>query len=481
MLNLVSLLQKNSALALITKRSETSFDQLHERVERTAAGFRALGVLPGHRILLLMPMSIDLYVSLLALFWIDATVMLVDPSAPLDQIFNRFKPQGFIGSPKAHLLRLKHAGLRGLPVYVSTGFIPLIHKRLEKIVAEPVPVTEPKHPALLTFTTGTTGTPKAMARSHAFLLAQHNALSGHMDFKPGDVDLPTLPVFLLHSLAAGATCVIPDADLRNPGAVDPKPVVDQIESNLVTSMSGAPAFFNAICKHVLENGGHFQGVKKIFTGGGRVLAADVERIQTCFPNATITIVYGSTEAEPIATLNASKNLDRLRDGEKNGRGALVGRPVDEIEVKVVNDEVWVSGQHVNRSYFQSPERDNENKVSDGERVWHKTGDAGYLQDSEIWLLGRIGDAVDGHWPMPVEGAVRQLPFVLQAALVGHEDQAVLVLVLDSQPENWRQQVATITARPVIITERIPLDPRHNTKIDRKRLLSTLIKNDQDLI
>ena len=83
--------------------------------------------------------------------------------------------------------------------------------------------------------------------------------------------------------------------------------------------------------------------------------------------------------------------------------------------------------------------------------------------------------------MPVEGAVRQLPFVLQAALVGYQDQAVLVLVLDSQPENWRKQVSGVTPLPVILAKEIRLDPRHNTKIDRKRLMTRLLKQPQDLI
>ena len=152
--NLVSLLPNTSHTALISTQGALTFEELHNLVSRTAAGLHKAGVRPGDRILLMMPMSNELYISLLALFWIDATVMLVDPSAPLESILKSYPPSGFIGSPKAHLLRLKFKTLRGLSLYISTGFIPLWHRRLSETVEEPIPISDAIHPALLTFTTG---------------------------------------------------------------------------------------------------------------------------------------------------------------------------------------------------------------------------------------------------------------------------------------------------------------------------------------
>ena len=479
--NLVSLLPNTSHTALISTQGALTFEELHNLVSRTAAGLHKAGVRPGDRILLMMPMSNELYISLLALFWIDATVMLVDPSAPLESILKSYPPSGFIGSPKAHLLRLKFKTLRGLSLYISTGFIPLWHRRLSETVEEPIPISDAIHPALLTFTTGTTGIPKAMARSHSFLLAQHKALAHHMDFKDGDVDMPTLAVFLLHSLAAGATCVLPDADLKNVAEVNAESLIKQLEQHNVTSMSGAPAFFNALCTPMLEWGQQNKTIQKIFTGGGRVMASDVQRLQRCFPLAKITIVYGSTEAEPIATLNAIERISDLVKGEEMGLGALVGQPVDDITVKVVDDELWVTGAHVNTHYFQSPQADLENKINDGEHIWHRTGDAAVIKGNDIWLLGRVGESIHGNWPMPVEGMVLQLDFVKQAALVKYQGSAVLVLVCESLPSDWRTQVARRTELPVILHDHIPLDPRHNTKIDRKRLSELLAQSPQDIL
>ena len=172
--------------------------------------------------------------------------MLVDLSAPLDEILKRFRPSGFIGSPKAHLLRIKYSSLRGLPLYISTGFIPLWHRRLSSMTAEPIPITDASHPPADIYHRYHRN-PQSYGPSAFILLAQHKALAHHMDFAAGDVDMPTLAVFLLHSLAAGATCVLPDANLRNVAEVNAESIIKQIEHHSVTSMSRCPCFQCPVC------------------------------------------------------------------------------------------------------------------------------------------------------------------------------------------------------------------------------------------
>src|SRR5208282_3075209 len=84
-------------------------------------------------------------------------------------------------------------------------------------------------PALVTFTSGSTGRPKAAMRTHGFLLAQHRALEASLALQPGTRDLTTLPIFVLGNLASGVTSVLPDADLRSPGKIAPRPVLTQIQ------------------------------------------------------------------------------------------------------------------------------------------------------------------------------------------------------------------------------------------------------------
>src|SRR5690606_1967444 len=85
---------------------------------------------------------------------------------------------------------------------------------------EPVAV-EKEHTALITFTTGSSGTPKGADRGHRFLAAQHYALNRHLPYNADDVDLPVFPIFSLNNLAAGVKTVIPAIDVGAPNERDP--------------------------------------------------------------------------------------------------------------------------------------------------------------------------------------------------------------------------------------------------------------------
>src|SRR5207247_8700736 len=123
--------------------------------------------------------------------------------------------------------------LRDIPIAIWIGgCLPLTARVAHRTcdAAGPVESCSPDTPAIVTFTSGSTGEPKAVVRTHGFLIAQHRALVESLGLAPGEVDLTTLPVFLLANLASGVTSVIPDADLRAPGAIAPAPVLEQIRA-----------------------------------------------------------------------------------------------------------------------------------------------------------------------------------------------------------------------------------------------------------
>jgi acyl-CoA synthetase (AMP-forming)/AMP-acid ligase II len=480
MANVVSLLSASDRTALIAPDGESlTFAALGERVGRCAGGLVDMGLSPGDRVVLLVPMGIDLYVSLLALFRVGATAMLVDPSGPVREILSRYPPVAFIGSARAHLLRLKSPALRGLGLYVSTGFTPLPHHSLDGLSGAVPPIDSGGSPALLTFTTGTTGKPKAIARGHDFLIAQHHVLSGHMPVGPATIDLPTLPVFLLHSLAGGATCVIPDADLRAVGTVNPDPVIAQLNTHRVTTTSGSPAFFQRLADRLIETKTTLKHLTAIYTGGARVPGSLIDALAAVAPQASLHIVYGSTEAEPIAVLDAGQERDRLRAADIEGRGALVGRPVEAIDIRIDGPEgqpgeILVAGAHVNPRYLDDPAANARYKVIDGERTWHRTGDAGFLDESgDLWLVGRAGESVAGHWPLQVEGAADRLLFVQRSGLVDLDGEAVIAVALHDPPPDWADQVQRATGLRPVAVDRVPVDPRHNAKVDRRMLRALL--------
>ena len=489
-------------------RREIRFAELDARVARAAADLRERGVRPGERVLIFVPMSVELYVALLAVLRLGAVAVFVDAWADrrrLDAAVAAASPAAFLGTTRAHLLRLVSPAVRAIAthVWVRRDFGAGAPGDPRASVAE----VDPAAHALVTFTTGSTGRPKAAARSHAFLWAQHRALARHLGLRETDVDMPTLPVFVLHDLATGCTCVLPEFDPRRPGDIDACGVLAQMDAEGVTTCSASPSFFDAL---ISRCGARREALplRALFTGGAPVLPALARRLAT-LPGTAAHVVYGSTEAEPIASVAAGEMVAEL---DSAASGLCAGRPVDEIALRVVRahdgpieldargwtawdvapgetGEIVVAGEHVLPGYLDDPASDRENKVRDGARTWPRTGDAGRLDASgRLWLMGRVKQRVerDGRttWPLPVELAALRVPGVSHAAYVAAgaaSGAGVATLCVEvpggvlGAPEEAALRAAVMPAPlgRVVALARIPRDPRHASKTDSGALLELL--------
>jgi acyl-CoA synthetase (AMP-forming)/AMP-acid ligase II len=245
--------------------------------------------------------------------------------------------------------------------------------------------------------------------------------------------------------------------------------------------------------HVLKS------VTKVFTGGAPVFLDVLEQAQRVAPQATVTTVYGSTEAEPVAEIAYHAMSDADKRSTVEGGGLLVGRPVSAIQVRILPDrwgtpldplqteefealslgpgeagELVVSGPHVLPGYWQG-EGDRETKFRVDHTIWHRTGDAGMLDEqARIWLLGRcvarIDDEAGTLYPFTVECAIHRHPQVKRAAMVSHEGKRLLVLELYGRTDPvWldtvKRELSWAHLDEIRILRRIPVDKRHNAKID----------------
>jgi acyl-CoA synthetase (AMP-forming)/AMP-acid ligase II len=495
-------------------RSALTFADLETASAGVAALFWRAGLRPGDVALVFQPMSADLYVVLLALFRLGAVAMFVDPSAGRERLAlccATMPPKALVAIPKAHLLRLTVPSLARVPLKFSTGmWIPGATSLRTACELEPrarLETVSSDAPALVTFTSGSTGEPKAAVRTHGFLLAQHEALAQTLGLEPGLVDLPTLPIFVLANLASGVTSVLPDADVRHPGAIDPEPVVAQVRAFDVASTAASPALLERVARHCRAKGVTLPSLRKVFAGGAPVFPVLVDELAAVAPNADIVTVYGSTEAEPIAEV--SRGDTSAEDVERTGRGAglLAGKPVDSVRLCVVRDrwgrpvgpydadafaaerlppgevgEIVVSGRHVLPGYLGG-RGDEETKFRVEGDVWHRTGDLGYLDDGgRLWLMGRCGarvaDARGTLYPFAVEAAARRRAGVRRAALAALNGRRVLAVELEEGSDGaaidaLRHELAWACLDEVRVCKAIPVDARHNAKVDYPALYRML--------
>ncbi len=481
----------------------TTFARLDQLAARAARLLADNGLRPGDAVLVFVPMSAELYVALLAIFRLRLVAMFLDPSAGrqhIEHCCELHAPRALIAGTKAHLLRLFSPALRRIPVKFVVGLpVPgaVRWSRLERMspLAE-VRDCEPETPALLTFTSGSTGQPKAAVRTHGFLLAQHRALAESLHLTAGDVDLATMPIVLLANLGSGVTSVIPDADLRYPGAVKPGPIVTQVLAHSVTSSVASPAFFECLARHCAGRGLTLPSFRKLFTGGAPVFPRLLDQMQVMAPAADVVAVYGSTEAEPIAHVSRAEIRPEDLRAMLDGRGLLAGVPVPSIDLRILRDqwgtpvgpysrqefdaaccpagqpgEIVASGEHVLGGYLHG-RGDEETKFRVGGAVWHRTGDAGYLDgEGRLWLLGRcsarVRDARGELYPFAAETALYQDPRVRRAAVVAHAGKRVLAVELYEGQAQWSTPDALAWAAldEVRVLKRVPVDRRHNAKID----------------
>lgn len=527
-MNLTKLLQERARLhperpALIDwhKRCDRvlCFGELARRVSAGADALRQMGLSRGHVVLVFQPVSIELYEFLLAAFHSGIRVMLADPSAGRDFLSlccKRLAPDAFFGSWKAQCLRMAVPEMRRIGTAITPGpWFPGARKWRTDEGNMPLVEVPDEEPALITFTSGSTGVPKAAVRSHGFLLAQHRELCAALDFDDAEVDLITLPVFVLANLASGLTSVLAATDLAHPGSPDAEAIRGQCERLGVTRCTASPAFLEGL----LKSRDGMPAFRKLYTGGAPVFPDLLRRLRAALPDAGIHSVYGSTEAEPIAHFPADQ-MDAETDVVTcSGGGLCAGKPVSSIALRIIIDrwgdplgpmrqaefsemavsngqagEIAVSGRHVLRGYLQGI-GDSETKIHVDADVWHRTGDAGWIDGrGRLWLLGRCAEKLPSfpataglpeealRYPFAVECALREEFPEIRMAAIGWRGQRALVVGRTCGPqeiEAIREKAAQLGVEDVICLEELPLDRRHNAKIDYPALRQALEENESE--
>jgi acyl-CoA synthetase (AMP-forming)/AMP-acid ligase II len=225
-----------------------------------------------------------------------------------------------------------------------------------------------------------------------------------------------------------------------------------------------------------------------------------ERAAVVAPHARFVVAYGSTAAEPIARIDAAVGRAEAA-AIRGGAGLCVGRPDPQVTVKLLRPsaapilighgglaalevapgevgEVVVTGPHVNRRYFRDPAAERATKIVDEHgAIWHRTGDAAYLDPiGRLWLVGRIADVVRRgdatYHPTAVEAVARAAPWVERAALVGDGRGGTLLVVEPAtrrgrDPAGLVRHLAAqgVAIDRVALARTLPVDARHRAKLD----------------
>jgi acyl-CoA synthetase (AMP-forming)/AMP-acid ligase II len=370
----------------------------------------------------------------------------------------------------------------------------------------------PGETAAILFTSGSTGVPKGVVYTHAMFDAQVTSIRDTYGIEPGEVDLPTFPLFALFDPALGMTAVLPEMDFRFPAKADPAKLVLALTTHGCTNMFGSPALLDGLGRYGVREGVTLPSLRRVLSAGAPVRTDVLERMSTLLsPSAQVFTPFGATESLPVASIGSHEVLGDTARGAASGRGVCVGKPVLGSVVRIIRitddaiptwssdlevapgtvGEITVRGPVVTYEYYARPDATRLAKIRDGDAIVHRMGDVGaFDEQGRLWMCGRKSHRVETPtgtlFTVPIEEVLNVHPAVRRTALVGigPRGEERPVVLIEREPDadiGDRDLVREVTAlagmheatRSLtafhVYAGAFPVDTRHNAKIERESL------------
>ena len=507
--------------------THVTFRQLDAEVDAIARGLIGLGVLPEHRIVLMVRPSIEFIALSFGIMRAGACCTLIDPGMGKHSVLrclDTVDPDGFVAITPVHVVR------RLMPWrFRNARFNVVVGPPTRRLGCESyrqlvdvgrrcnisLPTTTATDSAAIIFTSGSTGPPKGVHYEHGMFNAQVDLIRDRYRIQPGEVDLPGFPLFALFNLAMQVTSVIPDMDPTKPAAANPELIVEAIESQNVTQAYGSPALWNRVGRYCEDRKITLPALRRILSAGAPVPNHVLQRMTNALdPSASFFTPYGATECLPVASISAREVLQETATLTAAGKGTCVGHVFDGMRVKIIETsfevlrdinqtvgvangqigEIIVSGPVATREYFHRPDATEMAKIKDGLSFWHRMGDVGYFDNAgRLWFCGRkahiVATPTGPMYSVCCEAIFNNHPAIYRCALVGigAKGQQTPLIVAEPEPGKFpasdrdRQQLRdellqlgaqnplTASISRIRFHRSLPVDTRHNVKINRELL------------
>ncbi|MCT9137572.1 class I adenylate-forming enzyme family protein [Streptomyces violarus] len=458
-----------------------TFAGLRNAVASKAAELAGAGLGRGDRVLLLGWNSPEWIIN----FWACAAVGAVPVLA--NAWWGRAELADSIALLDLKLVLADGRGAVNLPVGTTTG-----RWECDTTASPPLILAEGEQddedaPAVIVFTSGTSGRPKGVVLSHRSLLAGLHMLlhitrrlPQQVEESTGDAGLHTGPMFhiggvqtLLRAITVGDTLVMPA------GKFDPGEALRLVEEWGITRWSAVPTMVSRVLEHPDVHRRDLTSLRSITVGGAPVHAEFLDRLRAGLPGVEprVPTGYGLTENGGQATAASGRDTT-VRPGTS-------GRPLPCVELKLLEGGDHEDGEILVRSPTQMTGYFGVDETPIDADGWLHTGDLGRIDESGyLWITGRAKDMIirggENIAPAAVEQALAGIAGVVESAVfgvphpdLGEEVMAAVVVEDGLTAERLREEMRTRLASFAVPSrwhlQREPLPTNHSGKIDKKAL------------